>query len=212
MEKGELARSRANEMKRALGLLPLMVLVAAISTVVVAQDASSAAQSLETLRTQLRDAQAKEAELQTRQQQLDEDLKPENIERSLAGVGSTRPEELRESRRRQLTIERDGVRAQLKLITTSRERLESVIQTAEGQAYQQSGMQNEPQLNQATLGKQSWSLRWIVGIVVGVGEILGLGLLVIMAMRRVRKNVTFSGLHQQLHKRRSAQVGALLFW
>ena len=187
MEKGELARSRANEMRRALGLLPLMVLVAAISTVVVAQDASSAAQSLETLRTQLRNAQAKEAELQTRQHQLDEDLKPENIERSLAGVGSTRPEELRESRRRQLTIERDGVRAQLNLITTSRERLESVIQTAEGQAYQQSGMQNEPQLNQATLGKQSWSLRWIVGIVVGVGEILGLGLLVIMAMRRVRK-------------------------
>ena len=187
LEKGELASNRANEMKRALGLLPLMVLVAAISTVVVAQDASSAAQSLETLRTQLRDAQAKEAELLTRQQQLDEDLKPENIQRSLAGVGSTRPEELRESRRRQLTIERDGVRAQLKLVTTSRERLESVIQTAEVQAYQQSGTQNEPLLNQATLGKQAWSLRWIVGIVVGVGEILGLGLLVIVAMRRVRK-------------------------
>ena len=51
-------------------------------------------------------------------QQLDESIKPENIERSLAGIGSTRPEELRETRRRQLTIERDGVLAQLKTLET----------------------------------------------------------------------------------------------
>ncbi|MGH9873696.1 MAG: hypothetical protein ACRD9S_14705 [Pyrinomonadaceae bacterium] len=174
-------------MKRVLELLLFVVLVATFSTSVTAQNASSVAQTVETLRLQLLDAQAKEAELQAREKQLDEDLKPENIERSLAGIGSTKPEELRESRRRQLSIERDGVRAQLKLVTTSRERLESVIRTAETRAYQQSASESSPLLNQATLGKQSWSLGWIVGIVVAVGEILGLVLLVILAMRRLRR-------------------------
>jgi hypothetical protein len=64
-------------------------------------------------------------------QELDEAIKPENIERSLAGVGSTRPEELRESRRRQLAIQRDGVQAQLRTLETSRQRLESAIANAE---------------------------------------------------------------------------------
>jgi hypothetical protein len=52
------------------------------------------------LRAQLVEAQARQAELHLRLQQLDENLKSENIERSLAGVGSTRPEELREAPRR----------------------------------------------------------------------------------------------------------------
>ena len=168
-------------MKRALGLVLFLALVAGFTANATAQDASNVSESLDTLRSQLLDAQAKEAELQTRQQQLDEDLKSENIERSLAGIGSTKPEELRESRRRQLTIERDGVRAQLKLVTTSRERLESVIRTAEAQAYQQS------MLNQAVAGKHSWSLGWVVGITAAVGEILGIVLLVVLAMKRARR-------------------------
>jgi hypothetical protein len=135
-------QSRVDEMKRALGLVLFVVLIAVFVpgevSRVAAQDSASKGSAVETLRAQLLDAQAREAELQAREQQLDEALKPENIERSLAGVGSTRPEELREARRRQLTIERDGVRAQLKLVATSRERLESVIRTAETQAYQQS--------------------------------------------------------------------------
>jgi len=168
-------------MKRALGLVLFMALVAGFTANVTAQDASNGSDSLDTLRSQLLDAQAKEAELETRQQQLDEALKPENIERSLAGIGSTKPEELRESRRRQLTIERDGVRAQLKLVATSRERLESVIRTAEAQAYQQNV------LNQTLAGKPSWSLGWVVGITAAVGEILGIVLLVVLAMKRARR-------------------------
>src|SRR5258705_3988685 len=176
-------------MKRALSLVLFMALVAGFTANATAQDASNVSDSLDTLRSQLLDAQAKEAELETRQQQLDEALKPENIERSLAGIGSTKPEELRESRRRQLTIERDGVRAQLKLVATSRERLESVIRTAETQAYQQnaSGSGSAPLLNQALAGKHSWSLGWVVGIVAAVGEILGIVLLVILAKKRARR-------------------------
>jgi len=172
-------------MKRALSLVLFMALAAGFTASANAQDASNVSDSLDTLRSQLLEAQTKEAELEARQHQLEEELKPENIEHALAGIGSTRPEELRESRRRELSIERDGVRTQLKLIKTSRERLESVIRMAETQAYQQNS--SAPSLNQALAGKHSWSFGWVVGIVAAVGEILGLGVLVIIALKRARK-------------------------
>ena len=117
-----------------------LLLVLAFTTVASAQDQrpESAAESLEKLRGQLLDVQAKEEDLGARVQHLEESLKPENIERSLAGVGSTRPEELRESRRRQLTIERDNVLAQLRIVESSRQRLEAAIADAEVRAYHQS--------------------------------------------------------------------------
>lgn len=90
------------------------------------------------LRAQLVDVQAKQAELQSRLQQLDQDLKPENIERSLAGVGSVHPEELREARRRQLEIEKRGVQSQLEALAANRSRLEAAIARADAQSYQQS--------------------------------------------------------------------------
>lgn len=94
--------------------------------------------SVEQLRSQLSDIQANEAELQARDKQLDEDLRPENIERSLALNGSTRPEELREQRRRQLEKQKEEVRSQLEQLATSRARLEAAITTAEAAAYRQS--------------------------------------------------------------------------
>ncbi|HEU0253193.1 MAG TPA: hypothetical protein VFR12_09200, partial [Pyrinomonadaceae bacterium] len=102
----------------------------------------TAAESAERLRGQLLEVQAKEEALRLRLAELDEAIKPENIERSLAGVGSTRPEELREARRRQLSIQRDGVLAQLKTIETSRQRLEMAIADADARAYQQSAQPN----------------------------------------------------------------------
>jgi hypothetical protein len=123
-------------MKRKIGLALLALLtLLMLSVSVYAQDAG---ETLDKLRAQLLEVQGKEDGLRDRLQQLDESIKPENIERSLAGVGSTRPEELRESRRRQLTIERDGVLAQLKTLENSRQRLESAIANAEALAYQQS--------------------------------------------------------------------------
>jgi len=123
-------------MKRriSLGLLALLML----SVGVYAQDGGSAAETVEKLKAQLLEVQGKEEALRERLGQLDESIKPENIERSLAGIGSTKPEQLREARRRQLSIERDGVLAQLKTAETSRQRLESAIANAEALAYQQS--------------------------------------------------------------------------
>jgi len=123
-------------MKLKSGLLLLFLLM--FSVTAYAQESGSAAESVEKLKMQLLEAQGKEEALHARVQQLDDSLKHENIERSLAGIGSTRPEELRESRRRQLTIERDGVMAQLRTVETSRQRLETALANAEIVAYQQS--------------------------------------------------------------------------
>ena len=125
-----------------------------------AQD-PSAAQQVDELRYQLADTQVRESELEARLRQLDESIKPENIERSLAGVGSTRPEELREQRRRQLAVERDSVRAQLKLLAISRQRLEQSIRTAEGLAYQQSAEPAAPPVVQALIAKSGFGARLI---------------------------------------------------
>lgn len=103
-----------------------------------AQVQTTAQEKAASLRIQLSEVEAKQSELQTRLQKLEENLKSENIEHSLAGVGSTRPEDLREQRRRQLEIERNGVRAQLDLLAVSHSRLETAIAQADAEAYRQS--------------------------------------------------------------------------
>ena len=89
------------------------------------------------LRAQLAEIQGQQTELQTRLTQIDEEIKPENIERSLAGVGSTHPEDLREARRRQLEIQRKGIQSQLDNLATTRARLEAAIATADAQGYRE---------------------------------------------------------------------------
>lgn len=129
-------------MRRYLSLTVLFAVVVLGAIQVSAQDKASAsgAQTAEKLRAELRDVQVKEAELQSRLNQLDYELKPENIERYFAGVGSTRPEELREHRRRQLQLEKDSVTSQLQSLGESKIRLESAITRADSLAYQQSAL------------------------------------------------------------------------
>lgn len=99
------------------------------------------------LRAQLAEVQAKQSELQMRLQQLEEALKPENIENSLAGVGSTHPEELRAQRRRQLDSEKAGVNTQLEQLAMSQRRLETSIAEADAASYHQSARPNDPGAN-----------------------------------------------------------------
>jgi hypothetical protein len=122
-------------LKSGLAMLVLLVFSAGAYA---QETTTSAAESAEKLKMQLLDVQAHENDLRVRLAELDEAIKPENIERSLAGIGSTRPEELRESRRRQLQIQRDGVQAQLQTLEASRVRLEAAVANAEALAYQQS--------------------------------------------------------------------------
>ena len=134
-----------------------------------AQQPSTAADSAEKLRAQLLEVQDKEQALQQRAQQLDEALKPENIERSLAGIGSTKPEELREQRRRQLQIERDGITSQLKVLETSRTRLEAAIRDADARAYQESA--RGPATENALAAQSDRGSRWLLSG--GIGGVVG---------------------------------------
>ena len=111
-----------------------------LNATVSGQQTGSTLDTVDQLRLQLIEVQEKEGSLRVRAQQLDEEIKSENIERALAGIGSTRPEELREARRRQLAIERESVKAQLKLLEISRMRLDTAIAEAEGRAYQESAL------------------------------------------------------------------------
>src|SRR5918997_1612489 len=81
------------------------------------QDVSSVELQIERLRAQLRDAVDREAQLQDRVARLDEDLRPENVERSVAAVGTTDAAALREKRRGQLEKEKAEVAGQLSQVT-----------------------------------------------------------------------------------------------
>ena len=144
-----------------------LIAIFSSSTRTLGQPSMTAAQSAENLRAQLGEVRAKEADLNARAQQLDEQLKPENIERSLAGVGSTHPEELREMRRRQLSSEKATVIHQLEQLAARRARLEPALQTAENEAYQDSALGPVTPLNRFGVAGFIGSSRLLVAALVG---------------------------------------------
>jgi ribosomal protein L16 Arg81 hydroxylase len=113
-----------------------LLLSGLFATTMLAQ--SSAKEAAANLRLQLSEVQIRKAEAQALDEQLQEDLRPENIERSFAGFGSTHPERLRELRRRQLEITRAGLRIELDELNRSQTCLEAAIGEADTVAYWQS--------------------------------------------------------------------------
>jgi phage shock protein A len=91
-----------------------------------------AEQRAENLRAQLLDAESKLADLQSKLEQVDYGLRPENIERA-AGYGTVHPEEARDARRRQLESEKSRLQAQMRILETSQTRLETSIATADAE-------------------------------------------------------------------------------
>jgi chromosome segregation ATPase len=92
-----------------------------------------AEQRAEQLRSQLMDIQSKIADFESKLEQIEWAIKPENIEASTAGYGTTRPEAVREARRKSLESERTRVQAQLKLAETSKSRLELAVSNADSE-------------------------------------------------------------------------------
>lgn len=92
-----------------------------------------AEQRSESLRSQMVDVQTKIADLQSKLDQVEFNLKPENIEQATQGYGSTRPEVARDTRRRQLENEKGRLQAQLNILESSRVRLEQSIATADSE-------------------------------------------------------------------------------
>jgi hypothetical protein len=92
---------------------------------------SRAEQRAEVMRRQLLEMIEKETAYRTRIVQLDEEMRPDSIDRSLSGVGTTRTPELRDVRRRQLDNERRGVESLLNQTAASRARLELDLKDAD---------------------------------------------------------------------------------
>ena len=124
-------------MKARLHRIPATLLLMSLFAIT-AYAQISAQEIADNLRQQLSEVVVRQAELQARNEQLEEELKPENIQRSLAGVGSTRPEELREQRRRQLELAKERIRFQLDELDRIHARLEAAIVEADAEAYWQS--------------------------------------------------------------------------
>ena len=83
------------------------------------------------LQKDLVELSAKETPLRKRLDEIEAQQQPDRIERNLAGVGSTRPEEVRNEVSRQLSIEKRQIQAQLDTIRASRTRDQSFITNAE---------------------------------------------------------------------------------
>jgi len=127
-------------MKYGISFLIGILFISAQPARMSAQDSPSAAQAAQELRNQLSQLNDRDAEIKIRLQELDYELKPENIERYFAGYGSLHPEELREARRKKLQIEKDRLQAQLTEIGQSRQQLEAAIVAADTKAYQSTAL------------------------------------------------------------------------
>ncbi|HEY8187567.1 MAG TPA: hypothetical protein VIF64_15955 [Pyrinomonadaceae bacterium] len=172
-------------------LVLALILTAAFVMVLVArtpaQNSTDATQTVQILTAQLHDLQDKEAELKTRLEQLDFDLKPENLERFFNGYGSTHPEELRKSRRDQLQLERNRVATQLEQLTASRAGLEAAISSEKAKAYQQSA------LGASILSRENRSSPWVTLARVLTGVVIILlvvGSLLLRALIRDRQHTS----------------------
>ena len=88
-------------------------------------------QRAEGLQKELSDIAAKETSLQKRLDEIEPQLRQDRIEQSLAGVGSTRPEENRDAVRTQLSNEKRRIQAQLDQFRLNRALLQSSISSAE---------------------------------------------------------------------------------
>jgi hypothetical protein len=85
----------------------------------------------EILRKQLIELLEKETQFKMRLVQLEEEMRPENIERTLSTYGTTRTVEIRETRRRVLESEKRGVESLLQITSQSRLRLEDDVRQAD---------------------------------------------------------------------------------
>ncbi|HXT63649.1 MAG TPA: hypothetical protein VN696_11495 [Pyrinomonadaceae bacterium] len=92
---------------------------------------TQAEQRAELLRRQLLELIEKETAYRTRIAQIDEDMRPENIERTLNPYGTTRTAELRDNRRRVLENERKGQENLLNVAASAHMRLEEDVRQAD---------------------------------------------------------------------------------
>ena len=92
---------------------------------------TKAEQRVESLRKQSFEMLDKETSIKTKLEQIENDLRPESIDRSIAFTGSLRPEELRAARKKNLEAERSNLQNMLAEIQRTRSNLDLNVQKAE---------------------------------------------------------------------------------
>ncbi|CAN5438211.1 MAG: hypothetical protein ACR2M8_12260 [Pyrinomonadaceae bacterium] len=88
-------------------------------------------QRAETLRKQLFEMIEKESAIKTKLDLIENDIRPEAIEKSVAFAGSLRPEELRNMRRKNLEIEKTNLQSLLTEIQRTKANLDQNVQRAD---------------------------------------------------------------------------------
>lgn len=90
-----------------------------------------AEQRAETLRKQMFDFAEKEASIRTKLEQLEDNARPEMIDRSVAFAGTLRPEELRDMRRKNFDAEKRNLQSLLIEVQNTRASLGTTVQRAD---------------------------------------------------------------------------------
>jgi chromosome segregation ATPase len=92
---------------------------------------SLAEERAENFRRKLEETIGREAELNAKIQQIEYQSRPEAIQIETAAIGSTRPEEVRDARRKMLEAEKTRLREQINQVQISRSRLEAAVLNAD---------------------------------------------------------------------------------
>jgi hypothetical protein len=92
---------------------------------------TKAEQRVESLRKQRFELVDKESSIRTRLDQIEIDARPESIEKSVALVGTLRPEEIREAKRKSLDAEKRNLTNLLNEVVTTRTSLDQSLTNAE---------------------------------------------------------------------------------
>jgi hypothetical protein len=85
----------------------------------------------EALQLHLLEIAEKEAPLQSRMDQINQQLRPENVDRTMAGVGSVHPEDVRDELKKRLVSERIRLQSQLDLFRQDRIRTQASLATTD---------------------------------------------------------------------------------
>jgi chromosome segregation ATPase len=86
---------------------------------------------IRSLQSDLNDIAAKETTLNKRLDEIEREQRPDRIERSMAGVGSTRPEQDRDAIMAKLSTEKRQIQNQLESLRSTRGRTQPMIANAE---------------------------------------------------------------------------------
>jgi hypothetical protein len=92
---------------------------------------TKAEQRVESLRKQSFEMLDKENSIKAKLEQIENDLRPESIDRNIAFIGSLRPEELRATRKKNLEAERTNLQNMLAEVQRTRSNLDLNVQKAE---------------------------------------------------------------------------------